>query len=69
MGTRQIFPVRLTDEEKEVWKKFADDYTNGKIAELIRNAVEVVMRNPTLLDPTKESIKLLKDLELELRTI
>lgn len=55
--------IRLDEQAKVAWKAFADEYAQGRIAKLIKDSVEIVMRNPALLDPTKETTQILRDLE------
>ena len=63
MPRKPQFNIRLDETEKDTWKTFAKEYTHGRIATLIKESVEIVMRNPALLDPTKETTQILKDLE------
>lgn len=63
MTSFKLINFRLTEEEDRAWQKFADEYTNGNKSRLIRRAVEIIMRNPSLLDPTQETVRLLADLQ------
>lgn len=63
MSSFKLINFRITEEEDRAWQKFADEYVNGNKSRLIRRAVEIVMRNPSLLDPTQETVRLLTDLQ------
>jgi len=59
---RKIFPVRLTEEKIEQLKIVAEKY-GMSAAEFAREAIDAAIRNPTIIDPTHETKKLLKDLQ------
>ena len=54
--------VRVNQTEKNHMENFAKD-NNRTVSQLLRDSVQIVMRNPTLLDPTGETAKLLIDVD------
>lgn len=53
METGGKFNMHMSGEEKEKYSQFAEAHGKTSIAKLIRAALEAVMRNPTLLEPTE----------------
>ena len=65
MPTDEKYDMRLSKEEQAKWKEFGKKHGKTSVAKLIRASVEVVQRNPSLLQITEtvESAKMLESIE------
>ena len=54
--------VRIAKDEKTQYEEFSKDH-NRSVSEFMRDSARIIMRNPTLLDPTGETAQLIFDLD------
>jgi len=54
--------VRIAEDEKKQYEEFSKD-NNRSVSEFMRDSARIVMRNPTLLDPSGETAQLIFDLD------
>lgn len=54
--------LRIGEDDKIRFEEFSKDH-NRSVSQFLRDAAGIVMRNPTLLDPTGETAKLIFDLD------
>lgn len=47
------YTIQLSDEERELYDSFAQKHGYTTLSRLIRQALEVVIRTPSLLEPTE----------------
>lgn len=58
MQRDQTIPIKASSDEKIGFQEFAKD-NNRSVSQLFRDSVGIVMRNPSLLDPTGETAQLM----------
>jgi len=65
METGGKFNMHMSEEEKKKYSQFGKAHGKTSIAKLIRTSLEVVMRNPVLLEPTEsqDSQEILKSVK------
>ncbi len=62
MQRDQTVPIRASSDEKIGFEKFAKEHKRS-VSQLFRDSIDIIMRNPTLLDPTGETARLLTDID------
>jgi len=58
MQRNQTIPVRASTDEKTNFSQFAKKHSRS-LSEFARSAMEIIMRNPSLLEPSGETARLM----------